>query len=158
MKQNSTDHLNIELIRGAALWLLAALALAWCLVGLNLGVPGLKIIFAGKPTRLLQAHIDFLLMTALILGIYAARAPLHWTIRWAMVLGAFTNSSLFLLQAIFPALETPAAAGGLGEAFLIYLLASVTMTTYGFGGAAVTILRWSFRKAASNESLGARPS
>jgi len=30
---------NIILLRGASLWLLVALVLAWCLVGLGLGVP-----------------------------------------------------------------------------------------------------------------------
>lgn len=153
MKQSSHDRLNIELIRGAALWLLVALALAWCLVGLHMGVPFLKAIFAGKQTRLLQAHIDFLLMTALILGIYAVRVPLHWTIRWSMVLGAFTNSSLFLLQAIFPALDAPVPAEGLfAEAFRLYLLASVTMTSYGFGAAAITIL-WSTRRSAASDMV-----
>jgi hypothetical protein len=50
--------------------------------------------FAGKQSRLLQAHIDFLLMTALILGFYAAKVPLHWTIRWSMVIGAFYEFEL----------------------------------------------------------------
>lgn len=68
MKQRSHNAPNIVLLRGAALWLLMALLLAWCMVGLNLGVPFLKAIFAGKQTRLIQSHIDFLLMTALILG------------------------------------------------------------------------------------------
>lgn len=159
MKQSSQDSLNIVLIRGAALWLLAALALAWCLVGLNLGVPFLKAAFAGKQIRLLQAHIDFLLMTALILGIYAAKAPLQWTLRWSMVLGAFTNSSLFLLQAIFPALDAPVPAEGLfGEAFRLYLLASITMTTYGFGGAAIAILWWTFRSSPASSVIGERRS
>jgi hypothetical protein len=145
MKQSFPDRLNIELIRGAALWLLVALALAWCLVGLNFGVPFLKAIFAGKQVRLVQAHIDFLLMTALILGIYATKTPLHWTLRWSMVLGAFTNSSLFLLMAIFPALDAPTPLEGLfGNAFRAYLLASVTMTSYGFAGAAIAILRRTF--------------
>jgi hypothetical protein len=113
MKQRVHNVPNIVLLRGAALWLLMALLLAWCMVGLNLGVPFLKAIFAGKQTRLLQSHIDFLLMTALILGFYAARVPLHWTVRWAMVIGAFGNSSLFLLQSIFPELDTPVPPEGL---------------------------------------------
>ncbi|WP_026607428.1 hypothetical protein [Methylocapsa acidiphila] len=149
MKQGSHQRLNIELPIGAALWLLVALVLAWCLVGLNLGVPFLKAIFAGKQVRLVQAHIDFLLMTALILGIYATRTPLHWTLRWSMVLGAFTNSSLFLLMAIFPVLDSPTAAdNGLVALYKIYTLASVSMTSYGFAGAAITILWRIFQGAA----------
>jgi hypothetical protein len=34
-------------------------------------------------------------MTALILGVYATKVPLPWHVRWAMVVGAFTNSSFF---------------------------------------------------------------
>ena len=72
MNQGSHNSANIVLLRGAALWLLMALLLAWCLVGLVLGVPFLKAIFVGKQTRLLQAHIDFLLMTALIYPVHVS--------------------------------------------------------------------------------------
>ena len=130
---------NIVLIRGAALWLLMALLLAWCMVGLNFGVSPLKAVFAGKFSRLLQAHIDFLLMTALILGFYAAKVPLPWHVRWAMVVGAFTNSSLFLLMAIFPALDSPTAPPP--QLFQLYLLASIVVTSYGFGKGAVIVLK-----------------
>jgi hypothetical protein len=44
----------------------------------------------------------------LILGFYAAKVPLPWHIQWSMVIGAFTNSSLFLMQSMFPVLETTA--------------------------------------------------
>jgi hypothetical protein len=47
MDQHSQNTPNIVLLRGAALWLLMALLLAWCLVGLGLGVPLVKAIFAG---------------------------------------------------------------------------------------------------------------
>lgn len=73
MNQSPQNAPNIVLLREAALWLLMALVM----VGLGLGIPFLKAICLGKQTRLLQAHIDFLLMTALILGFYAARVPLH---------------------------------------------------------------------------------
>lgn len=135
---------NIVLIRGATLWLLMALLLAWCMVGLNLGVGPLKAFFAGKFTRLLQAHLDFLIMSALIFGFYAARIPLPWHVRWAMVVGAFTNSSLFLLQAIFPGLDNPAAPPP--TIFQIYLFASIVMTSYGFGKGAVIVLRSTLRQ------------
>lgn len=134
---------NLVLIRGAALWLLMALLLAWCMVGLNFGVSPLKWVFAGKFSRLLQAHIDFLLMTALILGFYAAKVPLPWHVRWAMVVGAFTNSSLFLLMAIFPTLDSPSAPPP--QLFQIYLLASILVTSYGFGKGAVIVLQSTLR-------------
>jgi hypothetical protein len=124
------------------LWLLAALALAWCLVGLSFDIPLVKALLPGKFARARQAHIDLLLMTALILGIYAAKTPLPWHVRWAMVVGAFTNSSLFLLPAIFPILDGPEPAPGLaGQAYFFYLIASIVTTSYGFGKAAVTVLR-----------------
>jgi len=139
MEQRSTDTEHHMLLTGAALWLLMALILAWCMVGLNFGVTPLKAVFAGKFTRLLQAHIDFLLMTALILGIAATRVRLPWTIRWAMVIGAFTNSSLFLLMSIFPSLDNPQLPPPM--LFTVYLFASLMTTTYGFGRAAIYTLK-----------------
>jgi hypothetical protein len=130
---------NIVLIRGAALWMLMALLLAWCMVGLNFGVESLNTIFAGKFTRLLQAHIDFLLMSALIFGYYATKVTLPWHVSWAMVVGAFTNSSLFLLMAIFPALDNPEAPPPM--LFQWYLFASLITTSYGFGKGAVIIFK-----------------
>jgi hypothetical protein len=101
--------------------------------------------FPGKFTRVLQAHLDFLLMTALILGFYATKTPLPWHVRWAMVVGAFTNSSLFLLQGMFPVLDSPEPPGGLlPTVFLLYLITSLTITSYGFGKAAVLVLRSTF--------------
>lgn len=139
MEQKSTDREHRMLLCGAALWLLMALVLAWCMVGLNFGITPVKAVFAGKFTRLLQAHIDFLLMTALIFGIAASRVRLPWHVRWARVIGAFTNSSLFLLMSIFPALDNPELPPPM--LFQIYLFASLTTTTYGFGKAAILILK-----------------
>ena len=84
-------------------------------------------------------------MTALILGIYAAKVPLPWHVRWAMVVGAFTNSSLFLLMAIFPALDSPTVPPP--EWFKLYLFASILTTSYGFGKAAVCILKSTFKES-----------
>ncbi|MGO9236312.1 MAG: hypothetical protein ACLP4V_20405 [Methylocella sp.] len=153
MNQRAHNSPNIVLLRGAALWLLMALALAWCLVGLSLDVPFLKAIFLGKPARLVQAHIDFLLMTALILGFYAARIPLHWSVRWAMVLGAFGNSSIFLLESIFPVLDTGPTDGLFPAIFHLYAMGSVSTTTYGFGAAAITVLWSTFRPAPSADVI-----
>lgn len=132
---------NIILLRGACLWLLVALLLAWCMVGLFLQLPFLQSIFSGKFSRLLQGHIDFLLMTALILGIYATKTSLPWHVRWAMVVGAFTNSSLFVLMAIFPALDSPTPPSGFFPSlYKVYLYSSLILTSYGFGKAAMLIL------------------
>ena len=48
MNQGSQNSPNIVLLRGAALWLLMALLLAWCLVGLGLGVPFVESDLSGK--------------------------------------------------------------------------------------------------------------
>lgn len=145
---NEQSHAgNSILIRGACLWILMALVLAWSLVGLYNQVDFLQSLFPGNSSRVLQAHIDFLLMSALILGFYAARVGLPWHVRWAMVIGAFTNSSLFLMYAIFPVLDpatehySPAGAGF--TLFNIYLYGSLLLTSYGFGKAAVLVLKHS---------------
>jgi len=136
---------NVLLPRGAAVALLAALILAWWLVGLDFGIPIFKAVFPGKFIRVLQAHLDFLIMSALIFGFYAAKVPLAWHVRWAMVVGAFTNSSLFLAQGLFPALDSAEpAAGILPAVFPFYLLASILVTSYGFGKGAVTVLKSTF--------------
>lgn len=146
MHQDSRHAGNVVLIRGATLWLLMALILAWSLVGLNFSVPLIQTIFQGKFTRLLQAHLDFLLMSALLFGFYAAKVPLPWHVRWTMVVGAFANSSLFLLQAIFPLLDTPTPSEGtFPAAFRLFLLASIVVTSYGFGKGALTVLRSTFK-------------
>lgn len=133
---------NVILLRGACLWLIAALILAWCIVGLAFGVPFFKGIFPGKYTRVVQAHLDLLVMTALILGIYATRTALPWHVRWAIVIGAFTNSSLFALQAMFPSLDSATPPVGFwASAFQLFLFASLVTTSYGFGRAAALVLK-----------------
>ena len=81
MKQNDNHAGNVVLVRGACFLILMALLLAWSLVGFYNQVGFLKTLFPGNPTRVLQAHIDFLLMSALILGFYAARIGLPWHVR-----------------------------------------------------------------------------
>lgn len=146
MQQNSTLTDNILLLRGAALWLLMALCLAWCLVLLKFDLTFIKMIFPGKFTRVLQAHLDFLLMSALLFGFYAAKVPLPAPVRWCMVVGAFTNSSLFMMQAMLPTLDSPTpAAGLLSGIFRWYLMASLLITSYGFGRGAVIVLVSTYR-------------
>lgn len=145
MTNDTQNAGNVVLIRGACLWILMALLLAWTLVGLYNQIGFLEAIFPGKSTRVLQAHIDFLLMSALIFGFYAAKVGLPWHVRWAMVVGAFTNSSLFLMYAMFPVLDPAMEAykpGGFWfQLFNIYLYSSLIVTSYGFGKAAVLVFR-----------------
>jgi hypothetical protein len=145
MVQNNNNDSNIIMLRGACLWILMALILAWSLVGIYNDVGFIKDIFPGSPKRVLQAHIDFLLMSALILGLFATGVALPWHVRWAMVVGAFTNSSLFLLFAIFPStdpLSKTFAPDSFGNSvFDIYLYASLITTTYGFARATIINFR-----------------
>ena len=145
MSRDTNHTINIMMLRGACLWILMALALAWTLVGLYNEVGLLKSIFPGRPARVLQGHIDFLLMSALILGFFATRVSLPWHVRWAIVVGAFTNSSLFVLMAMFPSVDplhesfAPTSTGN--TVFNVYLYASLLLTSYGFGKAAVLVLK-----------------
>ena len=104
---------NVVLLRGATLWMLVALILAWSLVFMKADAGFIHAIFKDFE-RLLQAHIGFLLMSALIFGYYAARVPLPWHVRWSMVVGAFTNSNIFLLQSVFPMLDAQNAGAEAG--------------------------------------------
>lgn len=149
MAHNSMIIANKVLIRGACLWILMALLLAWSLVGIFNDIGFVKAIFSGDYKRILQAHIDFLLMAALILGFYAAKVELPWHVRWAMVIGAFTNSSLFMLFAIFPTLDPVSnqfvPSGTVHNVFNLYMYTSLIITSYGFGKGAVLVLRSSLK-------------
>ncbi|ESS73003.1 hypothetical protein MGMO_39c00020 [Methyloglobulus morosus KoM1] len=146
MNRNPTLAENLLLLRAAVMWLLMALCLAWCLVFLKFDLAFIKMIFPGKFTRVLQAHLDFLLMTALLFGFYAVKVPLPATVRWCMVIGAFTNSSLFMAQAIFPILDSQTPPEGLFPSiFRLYLMASLLITSYGFGRGAVIVLLSTFK-------------
>jgi len=142
MYQNSKHAGNVVLLRGAALWLIVALILAWCLVAVKLELPLIPLIFKDFD-RLLQGHLDFLLMSALIFGLYAAKVFFTWHVRWAIVVGAFTNSSLFLLQSIFPELNPP-TNDAFSMIFRAFTMLSITVTTYGFGGGAMLVFRSTF--------------
>lgn len=138
------------LLRGAGLYIMIGLFLAWSLIGVYTGIGFFKSIFPGDPMRILQAHIDFLLMSALILGILATKVPLAWHIKWAIVIGAFTNSSIFLAFAMMPETDPRSELflpDSLGNLILHYSIRlSFIITTYGFGGAALGFLKSTFVK------------
>lgn len=144
MYQNYNQTGNVVLLRAAALWLLVALGLAWCMVAMKLQVPFILLIF-NDFDRLLQAHLDYLLMSALLFGFYAAHVPLPWHVRWAMAVGAFTNASLFLLQSIFPSLNPP-GDDAFSLLFRAFTMLSISVTTYGFGLGALIVFRATFPK------------
>ncbi len=129
----SNDDPNRILLQAGMAVLLIALALAWTLVFTRaIPIAAVTNVIADYP-RLLQAHIDFLLMGALLLGFYGARVPLPKSVRGAMAIGVFTNPAGFLYLAFWPELIT--------DAFLAFSIVSFVITTYGFGMACVIILR-----------------
>ncbi|MGI9229738.1 MAG: hypothetical protein ACR2P9_07765 [Gammaproteobacteria bacterium] len=122
---------NVILLRVACLSLLIALVLAWCLVGTHaLKLPA-ALEFFQYPDKLLSSHLDYLMMTMLLLGIYAAKVPLAIWILWPMAIGSITNPLVFLLQSFplfFPGME-------------LFIFVSITLTTFGYGMAAIKLAR-----------------
>ena len=129
----SPERANAILVQAAMGVILIALLLAWTLV-FSRAIPVAAIGgLIADYERLLQAHIDFLLMGALLLGFFAAGVRLPATVSGAMAIGAYTNPAGFLYLAFWPdQITTP---------FLVFSLASFILTSYGFGRAAVLILR-----------------
>lgn len=126
---------NALLLRGATFNFLVALAIAWLLMLTRVTpVPALLEVFVDTDS-LLSSHLDFLIMGAMILGFYGARIPLPWHVRWAMVVGAVTNSSLFLLGSM--EMYPPYA--------MVLSYVSVSITTYGFGMASILVFRSTLR-------------
>ena len=137
---------NVILLRAAALWLMVSLFLAWCLAGIGMGI----VPFFHSSDRVLQSHLDFAIMTALMLGIYAAKVPQPGHVRWAIVIGAFTNSSVFLFMSAFPILldakaDNYAPTGSVPMIFMLFIMVSSLITTYGYAGACINILRSTFK-------------
>lgn len=140
------------MLRASGIYLIIALLLAWSMVGLHMKLPFLMDLFPGDFQRLLSAHLDFLIMTALLLALASTRISFPGIVRWAMVIGAFTNSSVFLILAMFPAYDHASGAyalssGGTGI-YKLYSGASFIITTIGFGGAAITLIRTGFLRKA----------
>ena len=123
---------NVILLRVACVSLLIALVLAWCLVGTHaLKLPAALDLFKA-PDKLLSSHLDFLMMTMLLLGFYAAKVPLAIYVRIPMAIGSITNPTAFLIQAV--GIENGPIVG-------IFVMTSITLTTFGYGMASVKVFR-----------------
>jgi len=57
-------------------------------------------------SRLMQAHLDYLFMAALQLGVAACVADIPPWVAWPLIVGSWTNPSVFLLQLAFPSLTS----------------------------------------------------
>lgn len=128
---------NVLLLRTAGITLLLALVLAWMLTFTK----ALKIPFFIELIKnydmLLSAHLDFLMMTMLLLGFYASKITLPKTVQWPMAIGSISNPGLFLIGSIFGQIHHPV--------MMTFILLSVSLTTFGYGLAAINIIRASLR-------------
>ncbi len=126
---------NVILLRTACISLLIGLVLAWCLVGTHAMKIPAALEFFKFPDKLLSSHLDFLMMSMLLFGIYASKIPLPKWVQWPMAIGSITNPLLFLLQSIpfgFPGMK-------------IFVLASITLTTVGYGLTCIKLFRYSLK-------------
>ena len=124
---------NVILLRVACISLLIALVLAWCLVGTHaMKLPAALELFKA-PDKLLSSHLDFLMMTMLLLGFYATKVPQAVYVRWPMAIGSITNPTAFLIQAIMPEAQHPVIG--------LFIMTSITLTTFGYGMASIKVFR-----------------
>lgn len=128
---------NVILLRVGCITLLIALVLAWCLVGTHAMELPAALAFFRDPDALLSAHLDFLMMTMLLFSIYAIRQPLPAWVIWPMAIGSIGNPSSFLIEAILPGVEHPLIG--------IFIMTSITLTTFGYGMAAIKLFRSSLK-------------
>lgn len=90
------------LLKGAVGMLFAALVLAWIATFCRLiAVASIQALIKDYEA-LIRAHIDLLLMSLFCMALYAVRIPLPDMTCWLVVIGGFSNPSLFLLRALAP--------------------------------------------------------
>jgi hypothetical protein len=126
------NYSSILVVTGSVC-LLITLLLAWCLVGVRTSA-FMKRLFPNYQ-NLLKAHIDYLMMTGLLMiffllfNHFRVAPPLFVVV--AMCVGSFMNPVGFLALAINPTLrQTPASPFG------AVMAGSFSMTTIGYAGAA----------------------
>jgi hypothetical protein len=121
--------------------MIVTLGLSWCLVGVRTSA-FMKSLFASYP-NLLKAHLDYLMMTGLLMVFFLLFAHFHVSpsplIVWAMSIGSFMNPVGFILLSVKPNLsQHPASPFG------ILMSGSFTLTTIGYAGAALSVGRAAF--------------
>lgn len=131
------NHSNLLVLAGS-LCMIFALVLAWCLVGVR-SSSFMKSIFPSYQ-YLLKAHIDYLMMSGLLIGFFLLFAHFHLlpsrVIVAPMILGSLINPVGFLVLAVKPKTnQQPASPFGL------MMACSFTLTTVGYAGAAWSVAR-----------------
>lgn len=128
------------LVVAGSLSLTITLVLAWCLAGMRYLESGfLKKLFANYQ-YLLKSHIDYLLMTGLLMVFFLLfvhfRVSPSWVILIAMSIGSLLNPFGFLVLAIKPNLrQHPSTPFG------AVMAGSFVLTTIGYLGAAWVVAR-----------------
>lgn len=128
---------NVLVVTGS-LCMILTLGLAWCLVGVRTSA-SMKTLFPSYP-NLLKAHLDYLMMTGLLMAFFLLFAHFHVSpspvVVWAMSIGSFLNPVGFILLSLKPNLsQHPASPFG------ILMSGSFTLTTIGYAGAALSVGR-----------------
>jgi hypothetical protein len=118
---------------GAVFMLFASLLLAWIATFSNLIVIDRVRAIVRDHGSLVRSHIDLLLMSILCFSLSNVNAPLPRLACWLIVIGGFTNPSLFLIRAVVPDELAMAARR-------TYRLCSFLTTTTGFVWAGWVIL------------------
>jgi hypothetical protein len=131
---------SMVLVVVGSLCLLITLVLAWCLAGVRTSA-FMKRVFPNYQ-NLLKAHIDYLLMTGLLMIFFLLfnhfRVSPSPVVVFAMCVGSFMNPVGFIALAIRPTLrQQPTSPFG------AVMTGSFTLTTIGYGAAA-----WSIGQAA----------
>jgi hypothetical protein len=129
------DFANVLVVVGS-LCLLITLVLAWCLVGVRSSA-FMKKLFPNYQ-NLLKAHIDYLLMTGLLMIFFLLFTHFQVSpspvVVVAMCVGSFMNPVGFIALAVKPTLrQQPASPFG------AVMAGSFTLTTIGYAGAAWSI-------------------
>ncbi len=134
------NYSNLLVLAGS-LCMFLALVLAWCLVGVRTS-SFMKAVFPSYQ-YLLKAHIDYLMMSGLLIVFFLLfahfrlSAPLFIVL--SMITGSLMNPVGFLVLAIKPKTnQHPSSAFG------VVMACSFTLTTVGYAGAA-----WSVARAAA---------
>jgi hypothetical protein len=122
------------ILRAAVAMLFVSLLLAWVATFSKLIVLQPVKVLIKDHASLVRAHIDLLLMSLLLMAFYGTRIPIPGPACWMMIIGGFTNPSLFLLRAFNPT----ATSSTLRKT---YRLASFLTTTIGFSWAGVSVLQ-----------------
>jgi len=129
------DFANVLVVVGS-LCLLLSLVLAWCLVGVRSSA-FMKKAFPNYQ-NLLKAHIDYLMMTGLLMIFYLLFTRFQVSpsavVIVAMCVGSFMNPVGFIALSIKPTLsQKPTSPFG------AIMAGSFTLTTIGYSGAAWSI-------------------